>query len=187
MNGRKKWILSTLKTHQDSRILLCSTEQKAFWLKTSKLLWIWIITNNLEAYFNACKYTINIRSTEGAAFTKRNILTRFDEVVKLSSSLIMSALNVNALFKAFWYCVLLHICSWFSFCIFSFALSARSSQSSMVPAFGFKIQTNSGPYIPILYNYQKKKSFIPQYMAIKHMNQSSLRLAGKYIAIFSGF
>ena len=109
-----------------------------------------------------------IRSTDdkGAAFTKRNILTRFDEVVKLSSSLIMSALNVNALFKAFWYCVLLHICSWFSFCIFSFALSARSSQSSMVPAFGFKIQTNSGPYIPILYNYQKKKSFIPQYMPI---------------------
>jgi len=119
----------------------------------------------LEAYFNASKYTINIRSTEGAAFTKRNILTRFDEVVKLSSSLIMSALNVNALFKAFWYCVLLHVCSVF---ILSWTIArlVYSNHSSTVPAFGFKIQTNSGPYIPILYNYQKKKSFIPQYMPI---------------------
>ena len=108
----------------------------------------WKLTSTLQVYY--------IRSTEGAAFTKRNILTRFDEVVKLSSSLIVSALNVNALFKAFWYCVLLHVCSVFILS-WSIARLARVTHSSTVPAFGFKIQTNSGPYISILYNYQKKK------------------------------
>ena len=58
--------------------------------------------------------------------------------------------NMKAPSAAFWYCSLVQVSVLF---LFILSFSAIIYQSSMVPASGCKIQTNSGPYKPILNSY----------------------------------